>query len=368
MTLVFYISGHGFGHASRCLELIAALTTARPDLHVVARTSAPRSFLERSSRSAVEFQSVETDTGMRQIDSLRLDEDESAREAARFYRTFDDRVSREAAHLRSIGASLVVGDVPPLAFAAAAEAGLPSVALANFTWDWIYAAYPQFERIAPGVIDVIRNAYAQTTVALRLPLHGGFDPMRHVVRDIPFIARRSRRTRAEVRAALGLTTSRPVVLASFGAYGVDMPLDEIARTNSLALIVMGPDGGQSTANETLHRLTPRELAGAGLRYEDLVAASDVVVSKPGYGIVSECMANGTAFLYTSRDRFREYDVFVGEMPAYLRCRYISQDDLLRGRWAESIEALLNQPAPAQPDMTGAHVASEEILQRLSAAP
>ena len=53
-----------------------------------------------------------------------------------------------------------------------------------------------------------------------------------------------------------------------------------------------------------------------LRYEDLVHAVDVVVTKPGYGIVAECLANGTAMLYTSRGRFREYDVMVAEMPAF----------------------------------------------------
>ena len=53
-----------------------------------------------------------------------------------------------------------------------------------------------------------------------------------------------------------------------------------------------------------------------LRYEDLVAAADVVVSKPGYGIVSECIANDTALLYTSRGRLIEYDVMVAEMPQH----------------------------------------------------
>ena len=47
------------------------------------------------------------------------------------------------------------------------------------------------------------------------------------------------------------------------------------------------------------------------------AAADVVVSKPGYGIVSECIVNGAALLYTSRGRFAEYDVFVEEIRALL---------------------------------------------------
>ena len=57
----------------------------------------------------------------------------------------------------------------------------------------------------------------------------------------------------------------------------------------------------------------------GYRYEDLVRAVDVVVTKPGYGIISECLANDTALLYTSRGDFREYQVLVDAMPTFLRC-------------------------------------------------
>ena len=111
---------------------------------------------------------IETDTGVAQIDSLRIDEDETARQAARFYSTFDARVDTEAAALRALGASIVVGDIAPLAFASAARAGVPSAALGNFTWDWIYAGYPGFQRLAPGVLEIIRDSYATATLALRL--------------------------------------------------------------------------------------------------------------------------------------------------------------------------------------------------------
>jgi L-arabinokinase len=107
----------------------------------------------------------------------------------------------------------------------------------------------------------------------------------------------------------------------------------------------------------------RDLAARGLHYEDLVAAADVVVSKPGYGIVSECIANGASLLYTSRGRMVEYDVFVAEMPGMLRCRFITQEALLAGDWQEAIEALLDQPQPAIRPMTnGADIAADCILE------
>src|SRR5207302_7348236 len=95
---------------------------------------------------------------------------------------------------------------------------------------------------------------------------------------------------------------------------------------------------------------------------DRVAAADVVVTEPGYGIVSECIANRTAMLYTSRGRFAEYDLFVREMPALLRCRFLPQADLFAGRWDEHVEALLAQPeSPAGVPVDGAAVAAEKIL-------
>ena len=83
----------------------------------------------------------------------------------------------------------------------------------------------------------------------------------------------------------------------------------------------------------------------GYRYEDLVRAVDVVVTKPGYGIISECIANDTALLYTSRGDFREYQALVDAMPKYLRCAFIDHPDLFAGRWQRHLDALLAQPAP-----------------------
>ena len=65
-------------------------------------------------------------------------------------------------------------------------------------------------------------------------------------------------------------------------------------------------------------ISEQQLYDNGLRYEDLVRGADVVVTKPGYGIISEAIANDAALLYTSRGHFVEYDVLVKEMPRYLR--------------------------------------------------
>jgi L-arabinokinase len=343
MQVAYYISGHGFGHATRSIEVIRTLAARRPDARFLVRTSAPRWLFERSA-VPIDVEFCEPDVGVQQKDALSPDEEATARRAAAFYRDFDRRVDDEAARLRRAGAEIVLADVPPLAFAAANRAGLPSVAVANFTWDWIYTAYDSFAQLAPEVIPMIRRAYATCTRALRLPFHGGFEPMAGVTLDIPLVARRATCDPRDTRRALGVAETARLVLASFGGYAVTQPSARQPHGRPFTLI----------------SVDERPITGPA--HHDLVAAADVVISKPGYGIVSECVANDTPLLYTSRGHFAEYEVFVEEMPRLLRCRHLSHDDWIAGRWSDAIDALAGQaPPPERPRLDGAAVAAGDIL-------
>jgi hypothetical protein len=372
MTLAFYISGHGFGHASRDIEVINALVRMRPDLRIIVRTAAPRWLFDLTLRGPVEVHAVECDTGIVQVDSLHLDEAESIRRAAAFHAGLETKASQEAAFLRRSGAALVVGDIPPLAFAAAARAGLPSIALANFSWDWIYEGYPEWLSGTPALLPTITRAYEEASVALRLPMWGGFTCFREV-RDIPLIARHATVPSADLRARLGLPADRPVVLLSFGGYGLkDFDLrhfDEAAGHGRYTLLTTDQVGArvvEGTGSSVVRTLREREIYAAGYRYEDLVRAVDIVATKPGYGIIAECIANETGMLYTSRGRFVEYDVLVDGIRRYLPNSFIAHDDLYAGRWAPFLDALMAQPAPAEhPPTNGAEVAAGIILDHLA---
>jgi L-arabinokinase len=347
VTVVFYISGHGFGHASRSIEVINTLVDRRPDLRVVVRSQVAPWLFERTARPTVELEPVETDTGVAQIDSLHLDERETLARAQTFMNTMPARIAHEASRLRELEAILVIADLPPLGIAAAKAAGLPAVAFGNFTWDWIYGGYEGGQDLAAS----IGRIYRDTTIALRLPMCGGFATM-PVVRDLPFVARRSSRDPAEVRRAFGFAADERLVLVSFGGYGLGMD----PRAFTL-------EGYRVLAPETFDE---QSIYAEGYRYEDLVRAVDVVVSKPGYGIISECLANHTALLYTSRGHFLEYDVLVAAMPRFLRCAFIGHDDLFAGRWQTHLDALLAQPAPPEtPATNGADVAAAQLLDLIS---
>jgi hypothetical protein len=363
-VVVFYVSGHGFGHASRQIEIANALMARAPEVTVAFRTAAARWLFDLTLRRPATYTAVACDTGAIQLDSLRLDEAATLRQAAAFHRDLGARADFEARALEAAGARLVVADVPPLACEAAARAGVPAVAIGNFTWDWIYEAYaPEHE--APGLLETIRAAYGRAAAAWRLPMHGGFDGFRRI-EDVPLVARQSRRDPAETRRRLGLQGDGALVLASFGGFGLaGLDLAALARLRHARVLVTTGQLDRPVP-PGLIGLDERRLYAAGCRYEDLVAAADVVVTKPGYGIIAECIANGTALLYTSRGRFREYDVLVREMPRWLRCAFIDREALLAGAWQTPLERLLAQPAPAEsPRVDGAEVIAGKILAAIA---
>ena len=303
------------------------------------------------------------DTGVAQSSSVQHDDQATIAAAVTFYRDYAARVAEEAGSLREHAVDLIVSDIPPIAVDVAAELDVPAVAIGNFTWDWIYETHPGFSAGAPDVLREIRRAYAGATLALALPFGAGFEVFPHVQR-VPLVARRPTQSRLATRAHFGLPSEGRTCLLSFGGYG--MPSLDLSTIDCLPeWTIVTTDRTSSASAAQAARLVPEQAFEGAFRYEDLVAAVDVVVTKPGYGIIAECISSDTAMLYTSRGAFREYDLLVSEMPRYLRCRFISQDDLFAGRWRDALGALLAQaPPPETLPVNGAETVAEILSSGL----
>src|SRR5260221_11221018 len=143
-AVAFYVSGHGFGHASRQIELIHALARRRPDVTILLPPGVARWLLDRTLPAPFVLDDRPCDTGVVQIDSLRLDAAATIAQADAFHQTLDARAAAEAERPRAHNVRFVGADAPPLGGAAAARAGIPSVGRSNFTLAWRYAHYCRY--------------------------------------------------------------------------------------------------------------------------------------------------------------------------------------------------------------------------------
>lgn len=349
-VLAAYVSGHGFGHLTRLGAVLAEVRARAPGLPIAVVGRVPEALVRLAVAPPLTFRPVACDVGLVQADALEIDEAASAEACGAFDEGWEGRVADEAAFLRRAGARLVLADVPALPFAAAARAGVPALGLGNFTWDWIYrhlgARRPALLRSAARAAA----AYATADLLLALPFAGDLSAFPRRV-EVGMVARRPRVGRAEARRRLGLD-GRPVALISFGGIGLPhLRREALERIPGIAWLL------------------PAELDGArlealGLGYPDVVAAVDVVVTKPGYGIVSDAAAAGTRLVYTDRGDFPEYPVMVREMPRWVAAVHVARPDLLAGRLEGPIREVLARPLPTLPPLDGAARAADLLLARL----
>lgn len=355
-SILYYITGHGYGHAVRSHQVIRALARLRPDLRFHVRTTAPE-WLFYNAPTPVHHSRQAIDVGIIQSDSLRMDLRETLAACRTIYDGCEKIIESEQTFLRSNDISLIIGDTPPLCFEIAARAGIPSISITNFTWDVIYRAYIDAYPGFRSLVDRMTEFYGQTTLAFTLP-YPCDTSMFPCQQAIPWIARESSWTKAQARSEFELPDNATIVLLSFGGLGLDrLPLAKLNEQRDFFFVTTGErrklDGNLLVLPDTQSQ------------YEDLVRAVDAIVTKPGYGIVADVLAHHLPILYTDRGDFPEYPRLVEALHDCATAEFIPQDELLAGKLDLHLQRLLSK-APNWPpvELNGAQVAAQRILSIL----
>lgn len=350
------ISGHGFGHATRAIAVLQALAR-RIRIHCTILTSAPAWLFASSLEIPHTVHGVITDIGL--IQHSALDEDLAATGAAldEFYPLAAERIQQAAALLA--GCEVVLCDIAPLGIAAARQAGIPSVLVENFTWDWIYQSYAgQCPQLRPH-IDYLATVFTQADHRIQAS---------PVCRTVPGTLEvdpiaRSLRQPGGIRQRLYCLPHQPLVLLTMGGIAsgsrplVD-PAHLVRRPEAVFVLT-----GQSRENEFTENI--RFLAAdASWYHPDLVAAADLVVGKTGYSTVAEAYQGNTAYAYLERKDFRESAVLEAFLDRHMLSWKITQQQLESGEWLERLSRLpVEQNHPVQA-LRGADQVAEFLVDQL----
>jgi len=356
--LAYYITPHGFGHAVRSIKVIRHLLLREPELEIVIVSTIPEFLLDQNLGRSLPVRARQLDIGLVQQDSLRFDLLATLKGLESLYANQAALVSEETNFLAASGIQAVICDIPFLPFAAASQASIPAIGISNFTWDWIYQAYiPADSRWAP-LVDWIRKYYEKCDLFLQLPMHGDCSVCPNI-QDVPLVARRAEKDRDETRNILRLDPEKRVYLVSFASLELEETAQRRVENISHALFLYKHPISFRFSNGIC-------LDDLPLSYEDVVAAVDGVITKPGYGIVADCLAHSTPIIYTDRGFFPEYDILVQELSKELTSVYLSSEDLYSGKWKAAISELENKPRRESTiPCNGAEACAEVIFSYLN---
>ncbi|GLT67520.1 hypothetical protein SLA2020_398210 [Shorea laevis] len=354
LVFAYYVTGHGFGHATRVVEVVRHLILAGHDVHVV--TGAPDFVYTTEIQSPRLFlRKLVLDCGAVQADALTVDRLASLEKYSETaVKPRASILATEVEWLNSIKADFVVSDVVPVACRAAADAGIRSVCVTNFSWDFIYAEYV----MAAGhhhrsIVWQIAEDYSHCEFLIRLPGYCPMPAFRDVI-DVPLVVRRLHKSRKEVRKEIGIREDVKLVILNFGGQPAGWKLKEEYLPSGWLCLVSGASDTQD--------LPPNFIKLPKDAYTpDLIAASDCMLGKIGYGTVSEALAYKLPFVFVRRDYFNEEPFLRNMLEYYQGGVEMIRRDLLTGHWKPYLERAISLKPCYEGGINGGKVAAH-ILQ------
>jgi len=288
-TVVFDISGHGFGHLAQMAAVIRALPQGA-DLRIVVRSALRADVISGFVGDAVETAAAAPDIAMVMHGPSTVDAIASAARYRDLHADWDRHVAREADRLAALRPDLLVANVPYLSLAAAQHAGVPNVALCSINWFDMYAAYCGGQPEAPAILRAMEGAYRGAVVFLQPAPHMPMDNLPNR-RHIGPLGRVGRTRRDEICAALGVGPDKRLVLATLGGIAVDKPLALPAMAGVHWLAGNGAAVGRTDVSDS-DRL--------GISFVDVLASADAVLTKVGYSTFVEAACNGVGLISAPR--------------------------------------------------------------------
>jgi hypothetical protein len=336
-TIAYFISPHGFGHAARACAVMTALQEIHPPIQFEIYTQVPLWFFQDSLPGAFNYHPLLTDIGLVQTSPFHEDL-EQTQEALDNFLPFDPAlINRLAEEIKQKHCAQILCDIAPLGIAVAKEAGIPSVLIENFTWDWIYESYLGQAKQLGKPIVYLRHLVAS------VDYHIQTQPVcRSASVDLTTqpVSRKPRLSKKEVREKLTLPPDVPVILVSTGGIPPQQYpfLGQMTRQRKVYFVI--PGASQRRQRQENLVLLPHH---SEFYHPDLIHAADMVVGKLGYSTLAETYWEGIPFGGITRAQFRESSSLAHFVAQKMTGFTMSERDFQTGNWISKLPEYLKLP-------------------------
>lgn len=295
-SIAFYISDHGFGHASRNVPIIRYILEAKNDIKIHIITGVRQGeFIKESlgnirNYSNINFRLINTDLGLILKDnSLDIDEKKLNEEIIKYLNSWDNRIELEKEFLIDKRIELIVSDIVPWIFKCSERLKIRSVLISNFTWADIYK-----EHLEEKICDEFRICYK---LASKVFLYNFYmDSMKEYIKEyeeVGFVCREFNLNKVNITKN---KYEKPLIFVSVGR---SVDLNSEIDVRDLKYKFIATEGIRLTGDNVIY--LPKETNNT----QDYIKASDYVITKAGWGTIAECLIGNKKIAVLSRDNVAE---------------------------------------------------------------
>ncbi|WP_160725774.1 glycosyltransferase [Bacillus sp. USDA818B3_A] len=312
--IAYYISDYGYGHASRSIAILRNLLKD-PEVNIIVCHSFALSFIKDSLNSSrVIFRNIKTDIGyLLEQDSIQPDRVRLWEEYKNFVFKWDNKGEVEQEFLKVNKIDLVVSDISPLPFEAGKRLGIPSIGLSNFTW---YTAYQGL--IEERNLLLFKNAYQNMThfYSLACSNESWNVPTNHY----DFFSREVDVKEVErIRRIVNPNGQQHVIFLGLGMKIDVGSLEQLPIWDSPDCVFI------VSSNVQVNRSNVFQIPSDYLESQNYIAASDLIISKAGWGMIGEAINANVPLLILNRPSMREDQNTIKYLKNHPLCHTIDWD-------------------------------------------
>ena len=293
-TMAFYISDHGFGHASRNIPIIRYILEVNTNIRVIIKTGEEQGkFIkdlvgEFNGRVKYFFDNMDVGLILKK-GSLDIDKYKLQGKVEEYISSFNLRITRENKFLSYYNVNLIISDIVPWIFKSANKLNIPSILISNFTWVEIYK-----EHLNKKIFNDYIECYRLVDKALFYEFY--MEDMKDYIKRYEEVSLCSREFNLEKVDKIKISFKRPIVYISVGrSVNFNKEIDVSAFDYDFIVT----DGIKLSGNNVYY------LDKKILNTQDYLMASDFVIIKAGWGTVSEALLAKKKIALMSRDGVAE---------------------------------------------------------------
>lgn len=295
MYIALYISSHGFGHMTRCLSLIEnILQNTQYNIYIASgkkQNDFARIYLSKY-KSRIIYKDLVTDIGLINKDnSLEVDKEKLESKLVEFVSSWDTLVNKEVEELKKLNIKSIVCDISSIGCIVGKKLNLPVTFISNFTW------IEQYEHLGidENIINKFRVSYSCINKFIQYDLCLAKDYINVTeVYEGGFVCREIDNLKVdEIKAKYGKSI--------FITCGKSASLNCINIKNFSGTIFTTSGIDISTNKECNIIQLPIDI----LDTQNYISASDIVITKAGWGTIAEAILGHTSLVLIERPSAKE---------------------------------------------------------------
>ncbi|WP_186431536.1 glycosyltransferase family protein [Clostridium sp. BSD9I1] len=292
-TIAFYISNHGFGHASRNIPIIESLLTKCKDIKVIIKCGKNQiDFMKQLLGKyfpRVAFYEEDIDLGLvLKQGRIEVDKSRLQQKLEKFISSWDEKIKKGNSFLLENRVDLVISDIVPWIFKCCKEQSIKSILISNFTWVEIYN-----ELFNNDIYNTYLQCYKMAEQVWFYPLYGY---IRDYIKNPKYIGLCCRKFNDENVESIKEAHKQPIVFVSVGR---SVNLKDDINVEELPYDFIYTEGINLKGENTY------KLPIDTLNTQDYIKAADYVITKAGWTTASEAICAKKLMLVIERNEIAE---------------------------------------------------------------